>query len=86
MKITNYTEKIKKDIAIGDIVLISVTKYEVYEIGEKSVKIKAIEEKIQRGLKVKDFINNNTFAKRYFWNGWAWAWITKMSIPNMDYV
>jgi hypothetical protein len=88
MQIRNDKNRIDKEVALSDVVWISCIKYYVYEITDKSIKIKSKDEKLPNGYKRKDFINKNTFAKRYFFDkqqqNWSCLKISRM--PNLDYM
>lgn len=85
MKIRNDKDRVEKEVALNDVVWIAGTKYLVYGFTGSSIKVEA-SGRVPAGMKQRDFINLNTFAKNYFFNGASWNYLVVARMPNMDYL
>lgn len=88
MQIRNDKNRTSKQPEIGDVIYISIVKYVVYAITEKSIKLESPDERIPTGFRRKDHYNKNTFSKRYFFDKVKlyWRGLTISRVPNMDYM
>lgn len=88
MQIRNDYDRIKKSPEIGDLIYISTVKYTIYDITNKSLKLKSEDIKLPLGFNKKTYINKNTFIKSYYYDKTKlyWRFLVIGKGVNMDYI